>query len=573
MSQNIVPINLAQAYYPLVKIDNKRTWAILHGCGENSYQRFPSTSFNNSQINITCNPPSNKNIVSRVVWMKNVYNLSFTGATPVSGQGLLGIGTTDAPRCEPIASTTNTLQVTINNDQFTTNLNQYWSALSRYHNRLYNRDEFKSMTPSFLDKYQNYSSGLGSNRNPLGSYVDSADGQLLRGGFTGISNLVNPINTTSASLTLTVTEPINISPFLFSDECNMESGLIGVNNMGLIFTNSDLSRLWSSSNSTLVVTATVVSSEAEFNYLTPNIDDPLPLQQSWPYFEVTSYPQTLGASLAAYAGSPNPVTFVQATNAIQIKAIPDKIYVFAKRSRSTETALTTDTFAGISNISMTFGNRTGLLSTASQEQLYQMSVKNGLNLDYSEFRGIGAPVQSGATITYPGSVGSVICIKPGEDIGLSPLSAPGMLENTQLTMNVTLYNPSFVDTILYDLIVVIVNSGTVSMVNGSFMHQVGVFNSQDVLNSRNFPLVPYQENNSIYGGSWWDSVKNFFSKAKEQVITPILDVASAIPNPYSAQIAIGRKLTGLGKKKRGRALVGGRMMDRDMLHDRMMELQ
>lgn len=599
MSQNIVPVNLATAYYPPVKIDNKRTWAILHGCGENSFQRFQSTSYNNSQINITCNPPSNKNIVNRVIWIKNEYFLEFSGTNPAPAtQGLLNIGVTDAARCEPIASTTNTLQVTINNDQFTTNLNQYWSALSRYHNRLLNRDEFKSMTPSFMDKFQRYAEGLGSIRNPLGSYASSADGQLLRGGFTGISNLVNPLGGSTASLTLTVEEPLNISPFLFSGEDNLESGLIGVNNMSLIFTNGDLSRLWSTSNSSLVITASVTASQAQFNYITPNIDDPLPLQQSWPYFEVTSYPQTLPSTvqvpgLTPYGSAAATNSIVVATNAIQIKAIPDKIYIFAKRSRSTETSKTTDTFASITNISMTFGNRTGLLSTSSQEQLYQMSVKNGLNMSWTEFRGVAGPVQYGGSpppatgsISYTGTVGSVICIKPGEDVGLSPLSAPGMLENTQLTINVSMFNPNNVDTILYDLIVVIVNSGTVSMVNGSFMHQVGVFNSQDVLNSRNLPLVPYQANNSIYGGSWWDSVKNFFSKAKDtasKVISPALDVIQMLPHPYKSEVEIGRKITGLGKKRavrkkgavkkrKGRALVGGALMDRDMLHRRMMDL-
>lgn len=576
MSQNIVPINLAQAYYPLVKIDNKRTWAILHGCAENSFQRFQSTSFNDSQINITCNPPSNKNIINRVVLVKNKYHLVFN-ATARVGLTVLELGTMDSARCEPISTSTNTLQITVNNDQFTTNLNQYWSALSRYHNKLYNRDEFKSMTPSFLDKFQTYHDGVGSIRNPLGSLASSADGQLLRGGFSGYSNIVNVIGASTASLDLEVTEPINISPFLFSGEDNLESGLIGVNNMGLIFTNSTLDRLWShnaidgSQNFSVdLVNSHVLSSEVQFNYVTPNIDDPLPLQQSWPYFEVTPYPQTLPSTItppSLLPGLAPGASIVQTTNAVQIKAIPDKIYIFASRSKSTQSVSTTDTFASITNISMTFGNRTGLLSSASQQQLYLMSVKNGLTLDFTEFSK---------------HVGSIICIKPGEDIGLSPLSAPGMLENTQLTIQVTMNNPSDpvldpTNTVLYDLTVVIVNSGCVSMINGSFCHQIGVFNSQDVLNSRNLPLVPYQENNSIYGGSWWDDFKKGFKKGLSSVISPVLDLAQMRQTPYDSQISSFRKLTGLGRKKavkrKGRALVGGAMMDRDMLHDRMMEMQ
>lgn len=572
MSNNIVPINLSRVDYPLTKIANTRTWGVLKGCGENSYQRFPSTSFNNSQITITCNPPSNKTIVDRIVWIKNIYNLVFTG-TSVSGN-LIQLGANDAPRAQPIASTTNTVQVSLNNDQFSTNLNQYWTGLTRYHNTLNNRDEFLSMTPSFLDKSQQYSdlSGLNASaRNPLGSYADSSDGEVLRGGYSRI--VINSNTPTAANITLTVTEPLYLSPFIFTGK-ELESGLVGVNNMSIVMTNGDLSRVWSHSTlgntiSTLVVN--LLSSEAQLHYLTANVTDVLPLQQSWPYFEITSYPTTVVGNNPDGSLAPNAVV-VQSMNSIQIKAIPEKIYVFARRSDSTQTILTTDTFAGITNVRLTYGNRTGLLSSASQEELYQFSLKNGLKMNFTEFSK---------------NIGSVICIKPGEDIGLDALSASGLLDNQTLTMDVTLQNLSAAN-IFLTLYIVVVNAGTVSMVNGSFMHQIGVFTSQDVLNldRADAPSVPYSEDNSIYGGSWIDSVKNFFLRARDKIkpyAGPILDM---IPDP---RVQIARRAVGLAlpkrcengkrkicvpnkkKKKKGKGvLVGGEMMSRGMLKDRLM---
>lgn len=563
MSNNIVPINLARAEYPLTRIANMRTWAVLKGCGENSYQRFPSSSFSDSQITITCNPPSNKNCIDRVIFIKNVYNLTFAG-TSVAGN-LLQLGANDAPRAQPIAATTNTIQVSINNDQYSTNLNQYWTGLTRYHNTLNNRDEFLSMTPSFLDKSQAYSDlAAGATRNPLGSYSDSADGQILRGGYA--RTVVNSNTPTAASVTLTVTEPLYLSPFLFSGEDNLESGLIGVNNMTIVITNGDLSRVWSHSTNGNNVTGVVchlVSSEAQFHYLTPNITSELPLQQSWPYFEITSYPTAVVGSGLLGAVPPNVPTAVP-MNSVQIKAIPEKIYIFARRSDASQSFLTTDTFASITNITLTYGNRTGLLSSASQEELYQMSLKNGLKMNFSEFSK---------------NIGSVVCIRPGEDIGLDALSAPGMLDNQTLSMIVTIQNTSAAD-VFYSLYIVVVNSGTVSMVNGSFMHQVGVFSAQDVLNLENkgSPMVPYEKDASVYGGSWWDSVKNFFTGVRDKIkpyASPILDF---IPHPG---VQAARKVVGLGGKKRkaapkkkrggdGGVLVGGEMMSRDMLHDRLM---
>ena len=551
MSNNIVPIKLARTNYPLTHINNQRTWAVLKGCGENSYQVFPSTSFDNSQITITCNPPSNRIVVDRLIFVRNTYLINFTGVD--QGSNLIQLGSNDAPRAMPIAATTNTITVSVNNDQFTTNLNQYWSGLSRYHNTLNNRDEFLSMTPAFQDKSQLYSDlAPGSTRNPLGNYSDSADGQILRGGYADIDVVSN--SHTAAQIRLRVTEPLYLSPFLFSGEDCLDSGFVGVNNMSLVLTNGDLNRVWSHSslgNALLSISTTLVASEAQFHYLAPNITSPLPVEQSWPYFEVTSYPTSIG-SLAAGASS------VFSVNSVQIKAIPNKIYVFARRSDATQSYLTTDTFAGISNITVSYGTKVGLLSTASQQELYQMSLKNGLKMNYSEFIA---------------NIGSVVCIKPGEDIGLDALSASGMLDNQTLSMNVTVKNISS-QTIAYTLYMVVVNSGTVSMVNGSFMHQVGVFNSQDVLNldNENAPVVPYVKDISVYGGNWLDSVKNWLVNARDKVkpyLSPILDF---IPDP---RVQAARKVIGVGarrkmSKKRGGVLVGGKKMSKDMLRDRLM---
>lgn len=548
MSNNIVPVNLARADYPLMKVDNKRTWTILKGCSENSYQSFPSSSFNNAQVTIVCNPPSNKNIIDRLIYIRNTYRLVFTG--PVQVAPIVQIGTTDAPRCQPIAATTNTVQVSINNDQISTNLNQYWSGLSRYHNTLNNRDEFLSMTPSFQDKSQQYSQLLGSTRNPLGSYSDSADGQILRGGYSNYEIVSS--TTTRFEMLLTVTEPLYLSPFLFSGEDNLESGLVGVNNMSIVMTMGDLNRVWShdSVNGKTITSlvTTLENSMAIFHYLTPSLVAPLPAQQCWPYFEIVSYPTTISKNLA------NNESYTATMNSIQIKCIPQKIYVFVRKQDSDLNYTTTDTFARINSITMTYGNRTGLLSTAQPENLYQMCLKNGLKMNYEEFRS---------------HVGSVLCIKPGEDIGLDAISAPGMMDNQTLTLSVNITNISGASG-NFALYVVVVNAGTISMVNGSFMHQVGVFNSQDVLNldAAGSATVPYSADNNVYGGGWFDNLKRWLVSARDTIkpyAGPVLDV---LEKEYPA-VQHGRKLVGLGA---GGALVGGRAISKSKLRNRLMNL-
>ncbi len=157
-----------------------------------------------------------------------------------------------------------------------------------------------------------------------------------------------------------------------------------------------------------------------------------------------------------------------------------------------------------------------------------------------------------------------------------------MLDNQQLTMDVTIQNTSNAP-VFYTLTVIIVNSGTISMINGSFLHQIGIFTSQDVLNMQNSdaPIVPYQVNNSVYGGSWLSDIGNFFTKLRDKVkpyVSPVLDLVSA--RNKSVPLKIARELTGLGKKPRkskkkagalvGGDLVGGELMSNKMLHDRLM---
>lgn len=573
MSNNIVPIDVVRADYPLTRMANRRVWAVLKGSGETSYQEFPSTNFNNNQIVITCNPPSNKTIINRVIFLEFQALITFQG--PDSGTPLLQLGSTDALRCQPLAAVTNTIAVQINNDSFTTNLNQYWYGLQHYHNTIQNRDKFLSMTPSFPDKSQQYDTLVGSVRNPLGDYASSADGQLLRGAFSDVVVISN--SNTLAQVAITVTEPIFMSPFLFSSADNMESGLVGVDNMNIVLSLGDLSRLWSHANNgnpfsaqPLGVAALVTSCTALFNYCSPVLTAPVPREISWPYSEITSYPQTQQAALAA--GDSTTVTL----NAVQIKCIPEKLYIFAKRSQQTETFQTTDCFARINSITLTFGTRVGLLSTANIQELYQLSLKNGLNMNYTEFTS---------------QIGSVLCLKWGEDVGINAISAPGMLDNQQLTLNVNITNIG-ADPVFYTLYMVVVNPGTVSMVDRSFMHQVGVVTAQDILNldAPGAPSVPYQANNQVYGGAWYNDIANFFRGVRDKIkpyVSPLADIAQLIPGPHLAALGVARKLTGLGRKKRskklskrvvrrsskkrrGGTLVGGELMDHSLLRSRLM---
>ena len=65
------------------------------------------------------------------------------------------------------------------------------------------------------------------------------------------------------------------------------------------------------------------------------------------------------------------------------------------------------------------------MSSASKQDLYKMSVKNGCNMSWQQWAGDAVQTLSnGASF---GTVGSVLAIDFGDDIGLDSTLAPGIL--------------------------------------------------------------------------------------------------------------------------------------------------
>ncbi len=200
--------------------------------------------------------------------------------------------------------------------------------------------------------------------------------------------------------------------------------------------------MWSFSNSGTDVPGTITSSAWAFNnfssiyaapfsyglvvpqllfrYSTPNELQAIPQSLTYPYYVVDRYPYDFGATIAAGASS----TLV--SNNIQLKSIPERIYVVARNNNTTMLAdpYHTDTFMAITGIRVNWNNYSGLLSNATQADLYRMSQKAGCSLSWQQWSGLGMYV-SGSNTTQLAGPGSVLCICMGDDIGLSDTEAPG----------------------------------------------------------------------------------------------------------------------------------------------------
>ena len=446
MSYNIVPLDVYRMKDNEMKIQEQRQFAVYEGSAQTSYKNFTTTSYSDTSLQFSTPPPSPGIIVSRKVYLRLKFLINFTGTT-TSGN-LLKEGF-DAPRAFPISKIIETLSCTINNNTATINLADVFSALIRYNTDYKTREFEYSETPHMLDQTQEYGALIGGNRNPLAFYADNPY-EVPRGGFPFriISN-----TPTSAQVEMTVTEPIFLSPWLFG--CGSFPGFIGVQSMSWnfvlsanksrVWSHADFSGNWGSSGDYSDITNIDWSISdipaLLFKYLTPKEIQRIPQSVSYSWYDIQRYPTNFTSTIGAFrSGAPLNTATIQSNN-IQLQSIPKRLYLFCRRNNSSLNATTPDTFLSITNIVVNWNNRSGLLSSASQQDLYNMSKENGLCLSWEQFS--GGPLNNNSFVTpvapatnRAGTVGSVICIEMGKDIGLDSSEAPGMLGTYQLQINI-----------------------------------------------------------------------------------------------------------------------------------------
>lgn len=592
MSLSLVQVPVAKVIVPTIDIGARKEYVIAKGAKENTWQVFSAQNLNANQINITSNPPSRKHIINRRAFVRASYQFVISGTAGAGGK-MIQPGL-DAPRQYPIAQTLNTLQASINNDNYSVTLNQYWNALLRYHHKN-SEAQFNSLTPSYLDAYQEYTDFLnpqfgGSGKNALGGYGEVSDGDggaSAAGGRGGFPWVIVSDTGGSATVTMTSVEPIFMPPFNFSEE--ESNGFIGVENMSFTFTFGELaSQLWSHDNlsaghSTITnIAVTLTGFDVLLNFQTLPIDMTVPDQAVYPYFEITPY-STPAVTIAA--GSSQTIVM----NSVQLKSIPHRMYIFAQENQNDMLFANgginkTNTFAPINSINITFNNKVGLLSTATKEELYAIAQNNGCNLSWP---------------AWSKYVGSVMAINPSKDLSLSESEASGLIGNYQLGMQVNVtnthtaslpYNPG--RSVNYVLWVVVINEGTMSIVNGSVSHQIGVFSERDVLNAPIDRSLSWKKTEHIYGGDFL-GIGNFFKHKVAPALVKgynwvkdnklISRGLRMIPHPNAQRAAMVADQIGLGvskhkrKRHKGGVLVGedngmmlgGAMISRDQLSERL----
>jgi len=464
----------------------------------------------------------------------------------------------------------------------------------------YKKNRLQRTCPTMLDKYMYYLDADGAVNNPIGSYqVSSESAEMPNGAFynivytdpagnplgtsanggndpafdgalygalngvpviNGVNSrtvppVANPGTPTPAGADIPIyfrfrsTEKLVLSPFVFSDCHEWDTGLFGINNIQLVLNLGPPTRLVR--GSVAYGRSIQQNSIAFFNgsggtpfsrsvvnvlFLTPSLDVPLPPKSVVPYME---FPRYITQYQNGYleAGATGQIQ----SQTITLPQIPDLFIIYVKNA-ATPVAPASASYDvgegdwrfplasaldGVNNpLTVNFDNFSGLLSSTTAEQLYAMSVKNGLDMDWNEWIGVAKNDYPVPQVSNPGvrgdqiaTSGGILVLKPSQDITLQTGQAPSLVGNFTFQFNLTVKNNSAY-TAVPQLFVITANSGFFETIRGSSRIIKGVLSEQDIISA---PLAPTGTRDMLerhVGAGMMGHMASGLSKVKEMLGRP-----------------------------------------------------
>jgi hypothetical protein len=531
-------------------ITDQETFGVLAGPALSTYTQFQAISASSSQIVFNVQVPSESIVLNREVYMSSqvAFTLTSYPAGLAAGQTFLNWGLSEALNAFPLQSLFSTIQAQINNVSTSTNLQDVLPMLLRMNdNRKLSR--YNSMTPSYPDQaWGQYNQAVdttnlnNSNSNPLASYNNNGyDSDFQpRGSFpvqlfveqyeadgTYVSNsLVSATNGNKfiVGVVFTCTEPfIALSPFL---NCNPMSngGMLGINNLSIVCNvNSSSSRLMGTANTTLNGGVLVPSKINTISLgFTPRGDTAIPafsatkLLFNFQTLQVEQMAKLSSKNICAYTDYPRYLTTFNNSNAIasgasstltsqniQLNSVPSLILISVRLPMSSQGIANTSSFLQINNISINFNSQSGLLASATKQDLYQISVRNGSQQSFYEWGGAVSNNTAGAangSVYNIATTGSLLVLNPALDFSLPSFLSGGSLGQFSFQFNINVTN-QFQQSISPEICIITKNDGIFVTQQGTSVIYTAILDKQTVLRTKEQdPVLDWNHHQRLVGG-------------------------------------------------------------------------
>jgi len=435
------------------------------------------------------------------------------------------------------------------------NNNQIIDAISRVYADTENVDFFDNLQP---DLTNTYSAATGSNLNPLASYSSSIQGDGIYKPRTLNYSIVSG-NAISANATGAVVVSLNfyeplVSPFSSIAKKDGE-GLyaingetINVNYITDLFNN--MFAYYAPDGLTPGATTVSFGNILTLNciYLTPyaEMSNQLPHQSVYHY----NYYQTFTNAIGAFPSSSSQITVASQT--ISVTNVPSKILIYARLSDGNRLASIPDTYLNILRAQISFDNGQNVLQGANADQLYDISVRNGLVMPRAVWKQQALNTSISPPALY--GCGSILVVDPVLDCSVRPditTASPGRF--VIQVPSLIVQNNTGIDLAGCSLFVVCVNNAVLERNGSEYTSRLlsmpsALFESAKELPAVSQALFADQKHDNMFLGG--GKVSDFFKKALKLGKTGVskaLDWAVAHPNEVKQGVDVGRQFLGVGE--------------------------
>lgn len=444
-------------------------------------QAYPSGNSIVGQTTWNLAIPNNGTAISRQMFMRVQVEMVFHATTLGANGQSIDINGYDAFQTLPFSQTIDNTQLWLNDQNITLRTAEVLNPLLRYGLTQEVLSAWNPFTPIALDRHQDYDDAnnltypqnaqiAGAFMDPLQSYgnTDSAH-RVPRGAFQYDTIEYDYLVAGDVRVVATLLEPLIISPFDLST--SDDHALIGVQQLQLTITNSNITRMWShnednaNSSKTLTFTCKYVKNpEMLITFLTPPDGMAIPETVLYPYSNLDTYLNAASTATPCVrqqaTGAPpvvgsNTVTFTSPT--FRLGSIPNAILIWAAEKEDPATAhIRTKSYMQLTNIKVQFDNQSDLLANSTPEDLFMQSWKGGATSSWIEWtRGAGSP----------------FILVPGLNLQMdSREDAPGMTDpaGKMINFTATFKNTSFNrDIAIPTLNIIMIYNGFMTISNGS----------------------------------------------------------------------------------------------------------
>lgn len=478
-----------------------------------SVNQATSASYTDTSVSSaswTINPPSNQTIVSREVLVR--YYLRVTLDQPLAELR-------DCLRQFPMSSITESCQVKINGSAVST---KQVGDLIHAEQCFYNESEDRRkafMSPSYPDQFGTLIAGANRNRNPAGSYGDNVSEPSRDWPYEDQGNNVYHF---------VVSEPLFISPFLDAVG-EPQQGMINVNELYVqLIYKTMVDRVMTCMPRAVGPQVTSVQvgfyqpPELLLCYITPNMLDYIEPVQTLPYVNpvFNRNSQTGGGFARDEERQLNSQYY-------RLGEIPKYCLIYAcpKDDGANYNFATANGFAEIVSINVQWNNENSLLINATQQDLYQISRRNGLNMSWAQWK------------THRGGP---VMLEFGRDIGLPDGLSPSTVGSFTLNIRTTFKNTALAQDVELDYNIVFYQQGTFVVSQNSGRTSEGLLTPALVLAAEKSESVEHHAHPAhVHGAGLLHRLSGVVPIKKKPME---MSMAMAAPAPAPTPMKIGGSL-------------------------------